>query len=404
MVFDADKKLIDGISRAQIRASEVPNFSVAEKKPAILVQRADISANYKGIVSAQWLLLEDMLPSSELLSGTPSTALNGHVIINLDLSKGSFTVPLSNTLKHARIFNTNASALWNELDLVKLESPSVQLSGLTGHIALIGDETQTFEYFGKRSPGPFVFRNPNRMIQITKSGSVFEINDMLLQFLDTTVPSAVGRTLYTTSSSLTPQNEDLILVDGVGNINLPMAPVDGFRFFLDDRKYRRLNLSRNWVIPATGETIGVGQTAATIDHLTPLTWDSDDAGSFSTYIYEAAAKNWVVLLTREVAGTAITQSAQKPLIYTTNADIVAQPYDRLYLSGTGNILLTQIVAERQFVDIEWSVGATWMIKVICPLGFTIAGVFEDLDINTALTSVTHLRLALKAGNDFGVSA
>jgi hypothetical protein len=110
-----------------------------------------------------------------------------------------------------------------------------------------------------------------------------------------------------------------------------------------------------------------------------------------------------VLLTREVVGTSITQAAQKPLIFTNNTDVIAQPYDRFYLGGTGNILLTQVVAERSFIDIDWSVGANWVMKVICPVGFTIAGVFEDLDINTALTSVTHLRLALKPGNDFGVS-
>jgi hypothetical protein len=376
-------------------------YLASDVVPALLAQVNNDINSATGLIDAKFTPISQLLPSAQVLSKTPSTPLTGHLIINLDLSKGSFRIPLGSALKFAQIFNSNASAQWDESDLVKLDGLPANLSG---RVALIGESTDTFEYFGARSPGPFVFRNPNRMIQITKSGSVFEINDMLLQLLDTTVPSVVGRTLYTTSSSLTPQNEDLILVDGVGNINLPMAPVDGFRSFLDDRKYRRLNLNRNWVIPATGETIGVGQTAATIDHLTPLTWDSDDAGSFSTYIYEAAAKNWVVLLTREVAGTVITQSAQKPLIYTTNADLVAQPYDRLYLSGTGNILLTQIVAEREFIDIEWSVGATWMIKVICPLGFTIAGVFEDLDINTALTSVTHLRLALKAGNDFGVSA
>jgi hypothetical protein len=111
-----------------------------------------------------------------------------------------------------------------------------------------------------------------------------------------------------------------------------------------------------------------------------------------------------VLLTREVVGTSITQATQKPLIFTTNTDVGAQPYDRFYLGGTGNISLTQVVAERSFIDIDWSVGANWVMKVICPIGFTILGKFEDLDINTTLTSVTHLRLALQTGNNFGISA
>jgi hypothetical protein len=326
--------------------------------------------------------------------------------VSLDVQK-SFSVSLPSTLKFAQFYCSSANSKWDEKDLPKLQgktSAEALAANLDSKIVLIGDSTDTFEMFGAKSSGPFVFRNNNRMVQITKSGNVFEVSDMLLQVLDTSVQSTLGRTIYTTSTALTPESGDLILVDGVGNINLPADPVDGFKFTLDDRKLKRLNLNRNRIVPAAGQTIGLGQGDATADYQTPLTWDTEDAGSFSNYFYEAASKNWVVLLTREVQGTAITQSAQKPLIYTTNIDAIAQPYDRLYLNGTGNILLTQIVAERQFIDIEWSVGATWIIKVICPVGFTIAGVFEDLDINTALTSVTHLRLALKAGNDFGVSA
>jgi hypothetical protein len=266
------------------------------------------------------------------------------------------------------------------------------------------------------TPGPLIFRWSGSALWViketetigTNSTVIWKVIPMLLQPISTSTgtatPAIAERTIYTALTALTPQNRDLILVDGVGNINLPASPVDGFRFVLDDRKSKRLGLNRNWVIPAAGQTAGLGQGDATTNYASPLTWDADDAGSFSTYIYEAASNNWIVLLTREAVGTSITQAAQKPLIFTTNTDLVAQPYDRFYLSGTGNILLTQVVAERSFIDIDWSVGANWVMKVICPIGFTILGKFEDLDINTALTSVTHLRLALQTGNNFGISA
>jgi hypothetical protein len=359
-------------------------------------------------------LLNEVARGSSLkyirITDTQTIKLKNTTFVNLALTK-TIAIPLSSNLLIAQFVCTDNSLTWDESDLPLIQGKSVSqimAATLKSKIAVIGDSSQTFEYNGVKTSGPLILRWPGHVVQIERDGgyfdTVYRVAFMLLQPMGATTPAIASRTIYTTSAALIPQNGDTIIVDGVGGINLPLAPVDGFKFTLDDRKYRRLNIGRNAIVPATGETIGVGQTAATIDHLTPLTWDSGDAGSFSQWIYEAALKNWVVLLTREVAGTAITQSAQKPLIYTTNADIVAQPYDRLYLNGTGNILLTQIVAERQFIDIEWSVGATWIIKVICPVGFTIAGVFEDLDINTALTSVTHLRLALKAGNDFGVSA
>jgi hypothetical protein len=329
---------------------------------------------------------------------------------NLALTK-TISIPLSSDLLIAQIVCTDNSVTWDESDLPLIQGKTVSqimAAPLKSKIAVIGDSSQTFEYNGVKTSGPLIFRWPGHVVQIERDGgfldSVYRVFFMLLQPMGSTTPAFASRIIYTTSIALIPQNGDTVIIDGIGNINLPLAPVDGFKFTLDDRKYRRLNINRNAVVPGTGETIGLGQTNATIDHLTPLTWDTEDAGSFSNYIYEAPSKNWVVLLTREVAGTAITQSPRRPLIYTTNTDLVAQPYDRIYLNGTGNILLTQIVAERQFIDIEWSVGSTWIIKVICPVGFTIAGVFEDLDINTALTSVTHLRLALKANNDFGVSA
>jgi hypothetical protein len=395
------------------------------KSPAILAQDFGTPNVYWDEDAGRWSrpdgsqyavemkIATDVLPGLILymrVASTLTTKITNTTFVNLNL-KSTIAIPLSSNLLVAQFACTDGSVSWDETDLPLIDAKSVSeimAAPLKSKIAVIGDRSQTFEQFGIKQPGPYIFRSGDSAIQIVRDGgffdTVYRVFPMMLQPLWATTPTITNRTIYTTSTALVPQNGDTIIVDGVGNINLPLGPIDGFKFALDDRKYRRLNIGRNAIVPATGETIGVGQTAATIDHLTPLTWGIEDAGSFSQWIYEAAAKNWVVLLTREVAGTAITQSAQKPLIYTTNADIVAQPYDRLYLNGTGNILLTQIVAEREFIDIEWSVGATWIMKVICPVGFTIAGVFEDLDINTALTSVTHLRLALKAGNDFGVSA
>jgi hypothetical protein len=401
------------------------NPDATTKSPAILAQDFETPDIYWDEDARRWLrpdgfqyavemkIATDVLPGLILymrVASTLTTKITNTTFINLSLTS-AISIPLSSNLLVAQIACTDGSVSWDESDIPLIEGktiPEIMAAPLKSKIAVIGDRSQTFEQFGIKQPGPYIFRSGDSAIQIVRDGgyfdTVYRVFPMMLQPLAATTPTITNRTVYTTSTALAPQNGDIIIVDGVGNINLPLAPVDGFRFGFYDNKYRRLNIGRNAIVPATGETIGVGQTAATIDHLTPLTWGIEDAGSFSQWIYEAASKNWVVLLTREVAGTAITQSAQKPLIYTTNADIVAQPYDRLYLNGTGNILLTQIVAEREFIDIEWSVGATWIMKVMCPVGFTIAGVFEDLDINTALTSVTHLRLALKANNDFGVSA
>jgi hypothetical protein len=420
MAFESDKQLVTGFTRPQIRSSEVPNFGVTESDFAFLAQRTSVNSSYLGILTAQWVLksvifkneisrldkievlLNNLICNPILLTSSPTEGLTGSNLVNLDLTKGSFSIELLDEFLCGKFYSTNASAAWNEADEQILNAGV--FSGLHGHVALIGGETQTFEYFGVRSPGPFVFRNNNRMVQITKSGNVFEVSDMLLQLLDTPTNPIAERTIYTTSAALTPQNRDLVLVDGPGDIYLPDNPIDGFKFTLDDRKFGRLGLNRNSVIPPTGVTIGSGQTTATINNLTPLTWGDADAGSFSTYIYEAANKNWCALLTREVEGTGITQSTANPPIFTTNADTIAAPYQSYYLNGNGNILIYLLTRERQFIDISWDAGATWIVRVICPVGYTILGDFEDLEINTARTSATHHKLVLKAGNDFGVTA
>jgi hypothetical protein len=224
-----------------------------------------------------------------------------------------------------------------------------------------------------------------------------------LKGFESAIKPLIGRTVYTASSAIAPQNGDLIIVEGAGNINLPVTPTDGFRFTLDDRKFRRLTEGRNAVVPAAGDAIGLGQVAGVIDHLSPLTWTADDKGSFSNWIYETASKNWVVLLTREMAGTVLTQSGLRPTIATGNTAINAAPYDRLFLGGVGDILINGLTNEREFVDIAWDPAVPLIVKVVCPIGFAIKGVFEDLEINTALTSVAHLQIALGAGNNFEVT-
>jgi hypothetical protein len=387
------------------------NLRVIRVNNAVATRNTDVEWNRLNASQKEVQDLTQWNPSFITISSaiTPALPLSKICYINLAVNQSSIFIPIPATFQSGYFYCSDASTSWVNTDEAIFRSKSVseiKSLSLASKVAVIGDETNTFEMLGVRSPGPFIYRNSNRAVQIIKKGTIFEVTDMLLQLLDTqtaTVQTS-DRTIYTTSTALTPQNRDLILIDGVGNINLSASPVDGFRFVLDDRKSKRLGLNRNWVIPAAGQTAGLGQGDATTNYASPLTWDADDAGSFSTYIYEAASNNWIVLLTREVVGTSITQAAQKPLIFTTNTDVVAQPYDRFYLGGTGSILLTQVVAERSFIDIDWSVGANWVMKVICPIGFTILGKFEDLDINTALTSVTHLRLALQAGNDFGISA
>jgi hypothetical protein len=340
------------------------------------------------------------------LNASPFEAISGINYISLEPNQ-SFHIPISSTLKQATFICSNGSIQWDETDRIKLEGKTAAQalsSGLSGKIVLIGDSTDTFEYFGVRSPGPFVFRNENRRIEITYIDGVYKVADMLLQLLDqATTPSVPGRTIYTSSSAIAPQNGDLIIIDGAGNINLPVTPADGFRFTLDDRKFRRLEENRNAVVPALGDAIGLGQVAGTIDHLSPLTWITADKGSFSNWIYEADSRNWVVLLTREIAGTVLTQSGLRPTITTGNTDISAAPYDRLFLGGTGDIFINGLTNEREFVDIAWDPAVPLIVKVVCPIGFTIKGVFEDLEINTSLTSVTHLQIALGPGNNFEVT-
>jgi len=374
---------------------------------SVLGQKSNLGTDKKTLVALYPIeeLAPNQFPKFLTFSATSLTALSGICYVNLEITK-AFHIPLSSDLKFAQFYSTSATAAWDDRDLSKLEGKTATQAlalGLQGKIVLIGDSTQTFRQQGKTNLGPYVYRDSQGAVQITKFGTIFEVTPLQLQPLSSVSTSSLSeRIVYTPSTPITPQNNDWILVDGVGSIYLPDLPSDGFRFTLDDRKFRRLDSGRNSVVPASGTTIGVGQTTTVIDHLTPLTWGIEDKGSFSSYIYEAAANNWTVLLTRESEGTAITQSA-RPLIVTTNADSIAQPYDSFYLGGNTSIYVNQLVTERQFIDIQWAVGATWNARVVCPVGFTMGGVFEDLTIVTSLTSVTRLQITLGANNNFQIS-
>jgi len=349
--------------------------------------------------------LKDLRLKTFTFSSSPLAPLSGLNYVSLSINQ-AFQIPIASDLKQATFTCTDGSVRWNETDRPKIEGKTAAeaiAAGLTGKIVLIGDKSDTFRQLGTTSPGPYIFRTGMGAVEITKIGNVFEVLPVMLQPMVEPVQIPIGRTVYTSSSATLPQNNDLVIVDGSGNITLPSKPIDGFRFTLDDLKFRRLEENRNAVVPAVGDAIGLGQTSATIDHLSPLTWVTADKGSFSRWIYEAASKNWVVLLTREMAGTVITQSALRPTITTGNTDISAVTYDRFFLGGAGNILINGLTNQREFIDISWAPASNWIMKVICPVGFTIMGDFEDLEINTALTSVTHLQIALGVGNNFEVT-
>lgn len=379
---------------------------------SVLGQKKNIGTEKNVLVSLYPIeeLAPDQFAKQLSLSSTPTAALSGICYVNLDI-KIPFRIPLASTLKFAQFYNSNATAQWDELDLPKLENKTANESlalGLKGKVVLIGDKADTFEMFGVRLPGPFVFRNKDRATQIIPKDEngkiIYQVTDMLLQLLESgsLTQSSGNRIVYTPSTPIAPQINDLVIVDGTGNIMLPDRPIDGFRFTLDDRKLRRLDTGRNWVVPASGARIGLGQATTPIDHLTPLKWGPEDKGSFSSYIYESASNNWVVLLTREISGATISQVPRLSIV-TGVADITAQPYDSFYLGGNTSIYIHHLVTERQFIDVEWEAGADWIAKVVCPVGDTMATEFEDLTIRTLLTSVTRLRITLGANNNFQIS-
>lgn len=397
-------------ARSGLRWDWVANNDVTQRKWAVLCQDQETTDVIDFNVPAKMVLANKIFEQEfrVLNLSSKSDPITGWNYINLAITK-SFHVPLSDDLKVATFYSTNATAVWNELDLPKLEGATATeaiAAGLTGKIVLIGDSTQTFQQLGQTSPGPYIFRNPNGAVQITKSGSIFEVTPLQLQPLTQDVQrSGKTRIVYTVTSNIQPEDNDWILIDGPGNILLPAGPIDGFKFLLDDRLLYRLNENRNSIIASTGQTIALGQGVATLDHETPLTWVAADAGSFSEFIYDGLSKNWRVLLTRQgVTGGGVTQTETNPTIFTGATETIATPYDNLYLGGNGPIRIYALVSEGQFIDINWDAGAVYTVEVSCPLGTTILGKTENLTIETSKTAVTHLRITRKAGADYGVTS
>lgn len=396
-------------ARSSVRWTWVANNDVAQGRCAVLCQQDATTEVANPSIPVELVVFDKVLEQSFSVLNLSKTSqpIAGWNHINLDITN-SFHVPLSNSLKVAYFYNTNATAAWDEKDLPKLNGTAAEAiaAGLTGRIVLIGDSTQTFQQQGQTSSGPYVFRNPNGEVQITKSGSIFEVTPLQLQPLTQEVQRPVkARIVYTVTSNIQPEDNDWVLIDGPGNILLPAEPIDGFRFLLDDRLLYRLNENRNSIIASPVQTIALGQGAATLDHDTPLTWAAADAGSFSEFVYDAPAKNWRVLLTRQgVTSGGVTQTETKATIFTGATETIATPYDNLYLGGNGAIRIYALVSEGQFIDINWDAGAVFTVNVSCPLGTTILGKAEDLTIETNKTAVTHLRIARKSDADYGVTS
>lgn len=346
-------------------------------------------------------------PEFLTLSKEPNTPLKNIVYVNLDLTDGPFKVPLSSELKFAQFYSSNATATWDDRDVSKLEGKTATEAlalGLESKIVLIGDKTDTFEYFGQRSPGPFVYRNPNRATQIIKDGNVWKVTDMLLQLFEGQSGSNALTIAYTLATTIVPKNNDWILVKDPGDIQLPSSPADNFLFTLDDRPNGLLGPGRNRVLVPQGQTMAVDQTAPNIDHTVPLEWEDIDKRAFVNFLYKAATSNWTVLIARQAGFTTIAgQSQLRSLIVTGATTTIAQPFDDIQIGGNGDIDIHLLSKNGDYIDLTWSVSDNYVFKVICPLGFTILGVPEDLDVETLLTNRQRLRITL-SGNNFGVAA
>lgn len=393
--------------RTRLRQNETAEAVASRLKPVFQVQVDSVPPGFKGLVVTEPISPESFgVPFTQTLSSSPSKAIAGACYINLNIPK-AFEVPLSNDLIFAQFYNSNATALWDDRDLSKIEGKTATEAlalNLEGKVVLIGDKTDTFEMFGVQAPGPFVYRNPNRATQIIKDGSIFRVTDMLLQLIEGQSGSGALSIAYTTATTIAPKNNDWILVKDPGDIQLPSSPADNFIFTLDDRPNGLLSPGRNRILVPQGQTMAVDQTAPNIDHTVPLEWEDIDKRAFVNFLYKAATSNWTVLITRQAGFTTVTgQSQLRPLIVTGATTTIAQPFDDIQIGGNGDIDIHLLSKNGDYVDLTWSVSDNYVFKVICPLGFTILGVPEDLDVETLLTNRQRLRITLN-GNNFGVAA
>ncbi|MGL5058764.1 MAG: hypothetical protein ACRC62_02190 [Microcoleus sp.] len=209
-----------------------------------------------------------------------------------------------------------------------------------------------------------------------------------------------GGTVRTTANVLNVLNGDEIIIDGAGAIQLPETPGDKFTFWINDQWNYRLDAGRNNVVQWEGQTIGAGQGLSTADSTTPFNWGPEDKGAVTKFVYDLATKNWEFFLSRQ--GVATTGLSQKPAIITGATTTIAQPYDRLRLGGNGDIDISALKSNGEFVTISWQPGETYTPKVLCPQGYTIGGVAEDFTIDTINTASSRVTLLL-VGTDYGVS-
>jgi hypothetical protein len=219
MTFESDLTSNSAFSHAQIQAQETPNANVTEEDFAILVQRIKAPDKFKGIIQSQWVERSKVVDPYQ------------RPFINLSLTR-SVAFPLT---RSALYYCSDNTVTWDETDLPLItgKTPSEIIAApLKSKIAVIGDASQIFELNGARSPGPLIFRWSGSALWViketetigTNSTVIWKVIPMLLQPISTSTgtatPAIAERTIYTTSTALTPQNRDLILVDGVLNSSL----------------------------------------------------------------------------------------------------------------------------------------------------------------------------------------
>jgi hypothetical protein len=83
-----------------------------------------------------------------------------------------------------------------------------------------------------------------------------------------------------------------------------------------------------------------------------------------------------------------------PAIITGNTPVTVKPFDRVVLGGTGEINLSGFAASGDWLEIKWN--GSYTVTVKCPATYKIAGIADDLTLNTALMAVSELTLTLDA--------
>lgn len=174
------------------------------------------------------------------LSESPAAPLKGSVLVNLSVGN-SFHVPLSSEgFVFAQFSCTDGSISWDGVDLPKLQGAAKDAidAGLLSKCVLIGDNTDTFEYNGVRSPGPLVFRTPSSAAQIIwdSDESIYRVTFMLLQPMSDGGSSLLIADLMKRVASLEQDTvaPKLVMLDEIPPIVTGGLHEIGIRVYIDD--------------------------------------------------------------------------------------------------------------------------------------------------------------------------